>query len=101
MSTPQYQYPPPPAPGGSNLKSALATGAIIASLAANGFLLYQVHDLRNDSTHTRDVIQNEIDTLKENSTVMTSSQRKHMEELREELDNRSRQLNQAASQAKR
>src|SRR5947199_10410524 len=102
MSTPQYQYPPQPAPtSGSNLKTALATGAIIASLAANGFLLYQVHDLRNDSTHTRDVIQNEIDTLKENSTVMTTSQRKHMEELREELDNRSRQLNQAASQAKR
>lgn len=83
------------------MKTALATGAIIASLAANGFLLYQVHDLRADTTHNRDVIQNEIDTLKENSTEMTTAQRKHLEELREELDNRSRQLNQAASQAKR
>ncbi|HVW86685.1 MAG TPA: hypothetical protein VHB50_18495 [Bryobacteraceae bacterium] len=110
MSSPQYPYAPPPPPsyqvpppnpGGSSLKTALATGAIIASLAANGFLLYQVHDLRSDTAHTREIMQNEIDTIKENSTVMTAAQRKHVEDLREELENRSRQLNQAASQAKR
>jgi hypothetical protein len=104
MSTPQYPYappPPPPAPGNSNLKMALAAGAIIASLAANGFLLYQVHDLQTDTAHNREVMQGEIDTIKENSTVMTAAQRKHVEELREELENRSRQSIQAASQAKR
>lgn len=111
MSSPQYPYaphtPPPPsyvvapAQGGSNLKMALAAGAIVASLAANGFLLYQVNNLKTDSAHNQEIIQNEIDTLKENSTVMTAAQRKHMEDLREELDNRSRQLSQAASQAKK
>ncbi|MEP6714091.1 MAG: hypothetical protein ABJC09_00875 [Terriglobia bacterium] len=102
MSSPQYTYPSPPPPDtSSRLKMALAAGAIIASLAANGFLLYEVHNLQADTDKNREIMQNEIDTIKENSTVMTASQRKHVEELREELENRSRQATQAASQAKR
>jgi hypothetical protein len=101
LSAAPYNYPPPPSGGNSNVKTALAAGAIIASLAANGFLLYQVHDLRMDTAKGREVMQNEIDTLKENSTVMTAAQRKHLEDLRAELDERSRQLSQAASMAKK
>jgi ABC-type transporter Mla subunit MlaD len=101
MSSPQYHYPvPPPAPN-SNLKTALAAGAIIASLAASGFLLYQVHDLRSDSVRIQQTMQMEIDSLKETGNQMTAEQRKHVEDLREELENKSRQLNMAASQAKR
>lgn len=104
MSSPQYHYPvpPPPAPNpNSNLKIALATGAIIASLAANGFLLFQVHDLRSDTVRIQQTMQMEIDSLKETGNQMTAEQRKHVEDLREELENKSRQLNMAASQAKR
>jgi chromosome segregation ATPase len=103
MSAPQYPYPaPPPPPSSSNsLKTALAAGAIIASLAANGFLLYQLHDLKTDTAKGREIMQNEIDTIKENSTVMTATQRKHLDDLKEELDVRSRQATQAASQAKK
>jgi len=103
MSAPQYQYPvpPPPSDPNSSLKTALATGAIIASLAANAFLLWQVHDLSVDTSKGRDIMQSEIDTLKENSTVMSATQRKHLEDLKADLDARSRELNQAASQAKR
>ncbi|HWF09980.1 MAG TPA: hypothetical protein VG297_16040 [Bryobacteraceae bacterium] len=102
MSAPQYPYPAPPPPSSnSSMKTALAAGAIVASLAANGFLLWQVHDLRNDTSKGSEIMQNEIDTLKENSTVMTATQRKHLEDLREELDQRSRQANLAASQAKK
>jgi chromosome segregation ATPase len=102
MSSPQYHYPvPPPAPQQSNFKVALAAGAIVASLAANGFLLYQVHDLRSDTTRIQETMQMEIDSLKETGNQMTEEQRKHVEALREELENKSRQLNQAASQAKR
>lgn len=109
MSSPQYPYPPPPphygppppSPGHSNLLMAIAAGAIVASLAANGYLMYQIHDMKAESAHNQEIIQNEIDTVKENSTVMTAAQRKHLEDLKEELDNRSRQLSQAASQAKR
>jgi chromosome segregation ATPase len=102
MSAPQYPYPvpPPPAPN-SNIRTALAAGAIVACLAANGFLLWQVHDLKTDSLKGRDIMQLEIDTIKENSTAMTATQRKHLDDLREELDTRSRQLNAAASQAKK
>jgi chromosome segregation ATPase len=102
MSAPQYPYPAPPPPGSnSSMKTALAAGAIVASLAANGFLLWQVHNLQVDTSKGREIMQNEIDTIKENSTVMTATQRKHLDDLKDELDSRSRQLNQAASQAKK
>jgi chromosome segregation ATPase len=107
MSSPQYPYAPPPPPpydpgsGGSNLKMALAAGAIVALFLASGYLFFQVRDLRAENAHNQEIIQNEIDTIKENSTVMTAAQRKHMDDLKEELDNRSRQLSQAASQAKK
>lgn len=104
MSSPQYPYPPQP-PQGSSMKTALAGGAIAASLAFNAFLLYQVNDIRKEADHRNEVVQNEIDTLKENSTVMTSAQKKHLEELRDDLDSSKKQLsqqaNQAASQAKK
>src|SRR5665213_380674 len=100
MSAPQYTYPAPPSQK-SNLITALAAGAIVASLACNAFLLYQVHDLTSNTAKNREVMQTEIDTLKENNTVMTATQRKHLDDLRQELDVRSRQLNQAASQVKK
>ncbi|HWE52121.1 MAG TPA: hypothetical protein VG273_20170 [Bryobacteraceae bacterium] len=102
MSTPQYSYPVPPPPSQkSPLMTALAAGAIVASLACNGFLLYQLHDLSVETAKNHEVMQNEIDTLKENTTVTTATQRKHVDDLREELDAKARALNQAASQAKK
>jgi chromosome segregation ATPase len=79
----------------------VAVAAIVASIAANLFLLYQVNGLKEESAHAREVLQGEIDTLKENSTAMTAAQRKHMDELREDLDSRSRQLAAQANQAKK
>jgi len=106
MSAPQYPYPypatpPPPPSSNSGVMTALAAGAIVASLAFNGFLLYEIHDLRTDTAKSGEIMQNEIETLKENSTVMTATQRKHLDDLRQELDSRSRQLSAAASQAKK
>ena len=63
--------------------------------------MYQLHDLKLDTNAKNDIIQNEIDTLKENSTAMTASQRKHLDDLKEDLESRSRQLSAAASQAKK
>lgn len=100
MSAPQYPYPAPPPPDQkSSMMTALAAGAIVASLACNGFLLYQVHDLSTETSKNHDLMQSEIDTLKENSSVMTASQRQHLDELRAEMDSKAKQLNQAASQA--
>jgi hypothetical protein len=103
MSAPQYPYPAPPPPPSSNssMMTALAAGAIVASLAFNGFLLYELHDLRTETAKSGEIMQNEIETLKENSTVMTATQRKHLDDLKAELDVKSRQANAAASQAKK
>jgi chromosome segregation ATPase len=83
------------------MMTALAAGAIVASLAFNGFLLYEIHDFKADTVKSNEIMQNEIETLKENSTVMTATQRKHLEDLKQELDVKSRQANAAASQAKK
>ncbi len=110
MSSPQYSYPPQPPQGygpppeGSGLMKALGIGAVCASLALNGFLIFQVNDLKKasaDSVHTQGVLQNEIDTIRESSTAMTAAQKRHMDELKEDLDSKARQLNQAANQAKK
>jgi chromosome segregation ATPase len=106
MSAPQYPYPypatpPPPPSSNSGMMTALAAGAIVASLAFNGFLLYELHDLRTDTAKSNEIMQNEIETLKENSTVITATQRKHLDDLKQDLENRSRQANAAASQAKK
>lgn len=100
MSSPQnYQYSPPP--NKSNTMTVVAIAAIAASVLANIFLLVQVNGLKDDSQHSREVLQGEIDTLKENSTAMTAAQRKHLDELKDDLDARSRQLAAEASQAKK
>jgi len=110
MSSPQYPYPPQPPQGygpppeGNNLKVALAGGAVVASLLMNAYLIFQVIDLKKaaaDSIHTQGVLQNEIDTIRESSTAMTAAQKRHMDELKEDLDTKARQLNQAANQAKK
>jgi chromosome segregation ATPase len=98
--TPQMNYQPPPPPK-TNVMTTVAVAAIVASIAANLFLLYQVNGLKDDSLHNKEVLQGEIDTLKENSTAMTAAQRKHLEEVKEDLDTSKKQLSAQANQAKR
>ena len=95
-----YQAPPPPQDK-TSVMTTVAVAAIVASIAANLFLLYQVNSLKDDTAHSREVMQGEIDTLKESSTAMTASSRKHLDELKDDLDARSRQLAAQASQAKK
>jgi len=105
MSTPQFSYPGAPAPapqgGGSNLKTALAAGAIFASLAMNGFLMYQINGMKADSAAQQAKVQKEIDTIVESGTQMTAAQRKALNDLKDDVDVRSRQLSQQASLAKK
>src|ERR1700744_1571480 len=98
--SPQMNYQAPP-PAKSNTMMVVLVAAIVASIAANLFLLYQVNGLKDDSAHSREVLQNEIDTLKENDTAMTAAQRKHLEELKDDLDGRSRGLAAQANQEKK
>jgi uncharacterized phage infection (PIP) family protein YhgE len=93
-----YQAPPPPK---SNTMTIVAIAAIAASVLANIFLLVQVNGLKDDWKQKNEVLQGEIDTLKENSTAMTASQRKNLDGLKDDLDTRSRQLSAQANQAKK
>ena len=81
--------------------TVVAICAIGASIVANIFLLYKVNNMQDETAHSREVLQGEIDTLKETSTAMTATQRKHLDELKDDLDARSRQLAAQASQAKK
>jgi chromosome segregation ATPase len=101
MSSPQMNYQAPPPSDKSNVMMIVAVAAIVASIAANLFLLYQVNGLKDESAHSREVLQGEIDTLKENSTAMTAAQRKHLDELKGDLDTSKKQLSAQANQAKR
>jgi chromosome segregation ATPase len=93
-----YQAPPPPK---SNTMTIVAVAAIAASILANIFLLVQVNGMKDDAKHSNEVLQGEITTLTENNTAMTAAQRKHMDELKDDLDTRSRQLAAQANQAKK
>ena len=116
MSSPQYPYPPqppppphyygpPPSDPNSSMKMAIAVGAIVASLAANAFLLYEVHDMKNESAQTQEKVQNQLDAIKESNTEMTAAYGKHFNDLKEDLVSSKHELsaaaNQAASQVKR
>ncbi len=94
-----YQAPPPE--NKSNVMTIVAVAAIVASLGANLFLMYQVNNLKDEAAHSREVLQGEVDTLKESSTAISAAARKHMDELKDDLDTRSRQLAAQANQAKK
>ncbi len=98
--TPQMNYQPPPPPK-PNVMTTVAAAASVASVAFSLFLLYQINGMKDDTAHNKEVFQGEIDTLKENSTAMTAAQRKHLEDLKEDLDTSKRQLSAQASQAKK
>jgi len=65
------------------------------------FFFNQVHELQTLTAHNQEIVQSEIDTIKENSTVMTAAQKKRLEEIRDDVDAKTRAANLAASQAKR
>ena len=116
MSSPQYPYPPQPPPPcyappppqpdpSSSLKIAIAVGAIVASLAANAFLLYEVHDMKTESAQTQEKVQNQIEAIKAANTEMTEAYGKHFNDLKQDLATSKHELsfaaNQAASQVKK
>jgi uncharacterized protein (DUF3084 family) len=95
MGTNPTIYPQPPK-SGSNLPLALAGGAIVAMLAGNIYLFFQIQDLKKESVTARDSLQTEIDKLEEMTSTVGASSRKHAEQLRQELDAARRQSYEAA-----
>lgn len=102
MADATYQAPPPPpAPSGSGgTKTAILVGAIVAMLAANVYLYIQLDQLKTNMAKFRETVLTELTNLRETSSVTNQTARRHIDSLREELENTRRQANTMASQAK-
>jgi len=87
-------------PDRSGLKTALVAGALIALVAANIYLYLQLDHLRTDMAKTRETVMTELTNLRDASSVTTASQMRHLETLKEELENTRNQARTLSSQAK-
>ena len=99
MTEPTAYYQPEP--NKSNVKTALVGGALAALLVSNVYLFIQLHDMKADAVKSHDALEAEVESLKENSTEVVATSRKHLDALKSDLDDARRQANIAASQAKR
>ncbi|MCU1275642.1 MAG: hypothetical protein JWO48_3073 [Bryobacterales bacterium] len=96
MADPAYAPPP----SGSGMKTAILTGAIVALLAANVYLYLQLDRVRTDMAKLRESVLTEITNLRETSSVTSQTARRHVDSLKQELENTRRQANSMATQAK-
>ena len=81
--TPTYQEPQPQHSG---LLTALVAGAIIALVAANVYLYVQIDHVRADVAKQRESIMNEVSNLRDASSVTSTSQTRHLETLKQDLE---------------
>ena len=100
MGDAAYQPPPPPPSGASGMKTAVLVGAIVAMLAANVYLYIQLDRLRTDMAKFRELVLTDLTNLRETSSVTNQTARRHIDSLKEELENTRRQASTMASQAK-
>lgn len=84
----------------SGMKTALVAGALIALVAANIYLYLQLDHVRTDLAKTRETVMTELTNLRDASSVTTASQMRHIETLKEELENTRNQARTLSSQAK-
>jgi acetolactate synthase small subunit len=78
-------YPPPPEPQRSGLLTALVSGAVIALVAANIYLYVQIDHVRTDVAKVREDLMTQLSNLRDVSSVTASSQKAHLDTLKQEL----------------
>jgi chromosome segregation ATPase len=108
-AAPQYgsppQYPPPayyapPPSGGSGWKTAVLFVAVVALIGACVYLYMQLDGVKKGLVKANDAAQARLEKLEEATSVTTRSNRRTVEELRDQLERARRQANLAAGQAK-
>jgi hypothetical protein len=97
---PMYMPPPPPPPSGGGIRIPILFGAVIALLGANVYLFLQLDKTKTDVAGLKEAMTREISTVKETSSVTTAASRRHISELKDELEAARRQSAMAAGQAK-
>jgi hypothetical protein len=93
---PGYSAPPPD----SKVKTAVAGGALAALLIAVIYLFVQVNGLKNDAAKRSEAMDAKLEALKENSAMLASNSRQHMDSLHDELDAKAQRAFMASRQAK-
>jgi multidrug efflux pump subunit AcrA (membrane-fusion protein) len=100
---PQYYAPQPPPPlpaSGFDWKLGLLFGIVVALIAANVYWYMQLDKVKKQLTAADDAAQSRIDKLEEATSVNTRTNRKTVDQLREQLERARRQANAAAGEAK-
>jgi hypothetical protein len=92
--------PQPGGGGGSRVVIPLLFGAVIALVAATVILFVQLDGLRTDVAKLRESMQVEIANLKEATKITSAASRRHLDELRDELEAARRQAAVAVGQAR-
>jgi F0F1-type ATP synthase membrane subunit b/b' len=81
-------------------KFGLLFGVVIALIAANVYLYMQLDKVKKDLSTANDTAQSRIDKLEEAASVNTQSNRRTVDQLRDQLERARRQANLAAGEAK-
>jgi chromosome segregation ATPase len=99
---PQYYAPPPPAPVSEGLgwKFGVLVGIVVALIAANVYWYMQLDRVKKQLITASDAAQARLDKLEEATSLSSQSNRRTVEQLREQLERARRQANVAAGEAK-
>jgi multidrug efflux pump subunit AcrA (membrane-fusion protein) len=98
VSSPTFAHEPESSKSG--VLTAVVIGALIALVAANIYLYIQINSVRADIAKVQEKISTEVSNLRDSSTLTSSSQSRHIETLKEELEVARAQARNAASQVK-
>jgi len=100
---PQYYAPPPlprPERSGLDWKLGLLFGLVAALIAANIYWYMQLDKVKKQLSAADDAAQSRIDKLEEATSVNTRTNRKTVDQLRDQLERARRQANLALGEAK-
>lgn len=86
--------------GGTGKKIPVLFGFVIALLAANVYLFYQVNQVKTDLTKKNDALAAELDKIKETSSINAQSSHRVVQALRDQLETERRQARMAVGEAK-
>ena len=89
-----------PEPEHSGARTALVVGAIIALIAANVYLYVQVDHIRTDMATVRNAVMTQMASLRDATQVYTTSQSRHLDTLKQELETARNQAKSLSSQAR-
>jgi hypothetical protein len=91
-------YVPPPAE--SNLKTYILMGAVLALMAACGYLFYQLGEVRAQVAETKEALLAEIEKIHETSSVTVQTSKRNIESLEKSLAQSRAQAAALSGQAK-